>query len=131
MDQTMFGKMKAKPGMAVCVLNAPEGYPGLPEGCAGVDNQADLVHLFVKSQAEFRERIAGAMERRKPGGLFWISYPKSAGKVRYDINRDSLWDVAIPCGVHPVAQVALDEEWSALRLVDNKPGETYERPGKK
>lgn len=64
----------------------------------------------------------------KQGGLLWVSYPKGSGKNKPDINRDSLWDLSIPHGIHPVAQVALDETWSALRFVPNMPDETYERP---
>ncbi len=131
MDNGIFKKMKAKQGFTACVLYAPDDYPVDAADLVFSDaGQVDFVHLFVGSRADFESRIAEALRRRKPGGLLWISYPKGSGKVKYDINRDSMWDLSIPKGIHPVAQVALDETWSALRFVDNLPGETYERPGK-
>jgi hypothetical protein len=133
MDSTMFKKMKAKPGSSASVLYPPEGYPA---GDPDLDFHTksakyDFVHLFVSSRQEFAERIAEALERRTDGGLLWISYPKAGGKNKPDINRDSMWDLSVSHGIHPVSQVALDETWSAMRFVDNKPGEDYARPGKK
>jgi hypothetical protein len=72
--------------------------------------------------------IKTALAKRKQGGLFWVSYMKSTKTRKCNINRDSLWDLAIPNGIHPVAQVALDETWSAVRFSDNEPGKEYERP---
>jgi hypothetical protein len=37
-------------------------------------------------------------------------------KHRSDINRDSGWDVMGQAGFEPVRQVAIDEDWSALRF---------------
>jgi hypothetical protein len=134
MRDTIFKKMRGKPGQSACVLYPPEGYPsetsGLEFGTQTGINRFDFVHLFVSSKAEFEGRIKEALSKRASGGLFWISYPKASGKNKPDINRDSLWDLAVPFGVHPVSQVALDELWSAVRFVDNKPGEDYTRPGK-
>ena len=132
MDSTMFKKMKVKPGQSACVLYPPEGYPiegsGLDFGVKA--KQYDFVHLFVSSQSEFEARISEALSKRKENGLLWISYPKVSGKNKPDINRNSMWDLSIPHGIHPVFQVALDDLWSALRFLDNKPGEVYSRPGK-
>ena len=131
MDDTIFKKMKVKPGMTVATLYAPPEYPNYEEGSEVGEGKADFVHLFVTSKHEFTERLAEAADRVTEGGLFWISYPKSAKGQKYDINRNILWDLAIPLNWHPVAQVSLSEEWSAMRLKPNAPGVEYERPGKK
>jgi len=110
------------------VLNAPSGYPK-DEGCIWIDSgQADFVHVFVESREQFEERFSRAKAACKEGGLFWVSYPKSKGKKTCDINRDSLWSLLIPAEYHPVSQVALDEEWSALRVKRNEQGVVYEPP---
>lgn len=128
MDNSMFKKMKVKDGMTCMVINKPEGYP-LPDNLFFSETgQVDCVHLFVKSREEFDNCVKAAIENRKPGGLLWISYPKSKGKTMYDINRDSMWDLAIPHVIHPVSQIALDDNWSAIRFMENKPGEKYTRP---
>lgn len=128
MDDSIFKKMKVKPGMTVALLYAPPEYPdydGFSDVKGGRD---DLVHLFITSKAELGERFADAADSVRDGGLFWLSYPKSSGRQKYDLNRDSLWNLVIPYGWHPVSQVSLDEKWSAVRLKRNEPGVLYERP---
>lgn len=132
MDNQIFKKLRVKPGQSASVLYAPENYP-FAQSALSFDKasaQFDFVHLFVTSRQEFEQRINEALSQRKTGGLLWVSYPKGSGKIKADINRDSLWDLAIPHDIHPVSQVSLDDTWSAVRFVDNKPGEVYERPKK-
>jgi len=129
MDDTIFRKMKVKPGMSVTLLHTPPDYPDY-DGFSHVENnKSDFVHLFITNRAEFFERFTTAVGAAADGGLLWLSYPKASGKQKPDINRDSLWELVLPHGWHPVAQVALDETWSAIRLKQNEPGVVYERPG--
>ena len=128
MDDMIFKKMKVTPGMTAALLYVPPAYPegdGLICVKAG---KVDFVHLFCTNKMEFTERFAEAANTVKDGGLFWLSYPKSNGEQKYDINRDSLWELMLPYGWHPVAQIALDETWSAIRLKRNEPGVIYEKP---
>jgi len=90
--------------------------------------RTDFVHAFVESRAQFTERFPQAEAACKEDGILWVSYPKSKGKKTYDINRDSLWNLLLTAGFHPVSQVALDEEWSALRVKRNEVGIVYEPP---
>lgn len=130
MENTIFAKMKVKKDSTACVSYPPENYPvASVEICfKSKAEQADFVHLFVTSREQLAERMEQALAKRKQDGLFWISYPKSNGKNKYDINRDSLWDLSIPYGIHPVSQISLDEVWPAVRFADNKPGVVYKRP---
>ena len=52
----------------------------------------------------------------KPKGLMWVSYPKGGSKVETDLNRDIIWQYGKTIGLSAVAQVAIDETWSAMRL---------------
>jgi hypothetical protein len=47
--------------------------------------------------------------------MFWACYPKGKGKIKYDLNRDSVWPALALAGLCPVSQIAIDETWSALR----------------
>jgi hypothetical protein len=49
--------------------------------------------------------------------VLWFAYPKGTSK-RYqcDFNRDNGWDVIRKAGWDTVRQVAIDEDWSALRF---------------
>lgn len=128
MDIGIFKKLNAKPGMSARVIGAPEEYPSNPELAYPAEGPVDFVHLFVDSQAAFAEFFDNAAQAAKSDSLFWLSYPKSSGKQRYDINRDSLWDLVLPRGWHPVAQVSLDDNWSAIRLRPNETDKEYLRP---
>ncbi len=47
----------------------------------------------------------------------WIAYPKGSSKrYKCEFNRDSGWTVLGSAGFEPVRQVAIDEDWSALRF---------------
>ena len=126
MDDAILKKLKFRAGMTALVLHAPQDYPALE---APGDAAADFVHLFVTSRDEFAERFATAADAVKENGLLWVSYPKARGKQKYDINRDSLWHLALDAGWHPVAQAALDDNWSAVRMKRNEAGKVYEKPG--
>ena len=93
------------------------------------EGQADFVHLFVESKERFSQRFSQVIEECKEDGLLWISYPKSKGKKTYDINRDSLWGLLLSVNYHPVAQVSLGDDWSAVRVKRNEIGVTYKKPG--
>lgn len=128
MDEEMFKKMKAKPHCAAAVFYAPAGYPKSSEMIWNNSAQADFVHLFIESREQFAERFPQVAKVCTESGSFWISYPRSEGKKKYDINRDSLWGLLLSAGFHPVMQVALDEEWSAVRVKKNEAGVVYEPP---
>ena len=123
----MLARLRVRPGMTVACPHVPPDYPR--PGTTDAPPECDVVHLFVGSRSDFVERFPDAAGRVRPGGLFWLSYPKATGKTRYDINRDSLWDLVLPLGWHPVAQMSLDATWSAIRLMRHEPGRSYERPG--
>ena len=129
MDSAIFKKMKAKSSYTAIVLYVPPGYPKADELVWADSGQADFVHVFIESRTQFMERFSQAEAACKKDGLLWVSYPKSKGKKTYDINRDSLWALLLPAGFHPVSQVALDEEWSALRVKRNEPSTVFEPPG--
>ena len=53
----------------------------------------------------------------KGDAIVWIAYPKGSSK-KYDceFNRDNGWQVIGEAGFEPVRQIAIDEDWSALRF---------------
>jgi hypothetical protein len=49
--------------------------------------------------------------------VLWFAYPKgSSKKYTCEFNRDSGWKVIRSLGFDSVRQVAIDEDWSALRF---------------
>lgn len=119
-------KLGIKPNQRVIILNAPEGYTEqlntlLPADVELVTTPThagnfDVVHQFVRSKAEVERDTPIAIQFVKPGGLFWISYPKQSSKVTTDLNRDVLWKIFPNSEWRPVTQISIDEVWSALRF---------------
>lgn len=49
--------------------------------------------------------------------LLWFAYPKGTSKkYKCDFNRDDGWEPLRKLGFDTVRQVAIDEDWSALRF---------------
>jgi hypothetical protein len=49
--------------------------------------------------------------------VFWIASPKRTSKrYRCELSRDTDWTAIGEAGFEPVRQVAIDEDWSALRF---------------
>ena len=122
-QKTLAQKLGLKIGHRLLVLNAPEGILGrlqpLPEGASlettsGQNFDAALV--FVRNKAEIDAHAAEAAESVKRDGLLWFAYPKQTSKIATDIHRDVGWDALRDRGYAPIAQVAVDETWSATRF---------------
>ena len=64
------------------------------------------------------EKVARDVAPRLDGdAILWFAYPKGTSK-RYtcEFNRDTGWASLGTAGFEPVRQVAIDEDWSALRF---------------
>ena len=65
-----------------------------------VDTAADLIALNTEGDA-----------------VVWLAYPKGSSKrYKCDFNRDNGWTKLGALGFEPVRQVAIDDDWSALRF---------------
>lgn len=134
-DKTGFSptakKLRLAPGHRVAVLNAPAGYLALlSPGPADVGTQVrpsqayDVVQLFVNSADELRRLGPEAIRAVKPDGLLWITYPRG-GQARgvtdlpatpWWTQRDVLGEITSVTGYKPVAFVAIDGNYTALRF---------------
>lgn len=105
------------------LVHAPDAFARaldpLPDGVTLETNpnepQYDTVIVCVSTIAEAGTHPVTAAKYVKPGGLFWACYPKKTGAIRTDITRDQGWETLKATGWGPVAQVSVDETWSALR----------------
>jgi hypothetical protein len=72
---------------------------------------------FAMTQTQL-DRAASLLAAASEGdAVLWFAYPKGTSK-RYtcEFNRDSGWGVIRKAGFDSVRQVAIDEDWSALRF---------------
>ena len=121
----VFGKLNLKDQTDIVVLNAPDSFSPELQRLRGVQVRRTLsgsrpitfALAFVSRQTEL-DAVARALTLRAAGdAVVWFAYPKGTSK-RYtcDFNRDTGWQVLGAAGFEAVRQVAIDEDWSALRF---------------
>ena len=72
---------------------------------------------FVVTKIELDNLAEMVVSNVSGDALLWFAYPKGTStKYKCDFNRDSGWDVLRKSGFDTVRQVAIDEDWSALRF---------------
>ncbi len=112
-------KLRYKEEFQGAILNAPK-YISFEFNSAGFSTTqkkgSRFTILFVKNKIDFKKHMKNTIKKLEYDSLFWIAYPKGTSKIETDVNRDILWNEAKPYGFRPVAQVAIDSDWSALRF---------------
>lgn len=119
-------KLNFKDQEQLLVLNSPESFFGeLQEMKSVARVVTDLVEIqgiefliaFVTTKKEI-ENLVRSIDRKLIGDvIFWICYPKaSSKKYSCDFNRDSGFEILGEFDFEGVRQVAIDEDWSALRF---------------
>jgi hypothetical protein len=118
-------KLGIKPGHVVALVHAPAGFadrlgelPGV-EVTAGLDTAPafDVIISFVTWRAEFEASLGALRERMTPACGLWAAWPKRAARVATDMTEHVVRAVALPTGLVDNKVCAIDETWSALRLV--------------
>lgn len=120
-------KLGIKPGMIVVGVDAPEDYHGLlgplPEGVVISEEPqpgADILHIFTNSRDEMLRRLVQGKAVIRQEGAIWVSWYKKAAKLPTEITEDLIREAALPLGLVDVKVCAVDEKWSALKLVIRK-----------
>lgn len=119
-------KLNYKDQPRMLVLNAPKSFQNVlsdlsPDTHLSLklekEKAFDFILAFVRYQEEINH-LAPLFNAVLAGdGLLWFAYPKaSSKKYQCNFNRDTGWNVLGSFGFEPVRQVAIDEDWSALRF---------------
>lgn len=114
-------KLNFKDQTAVYLLNAPESLllQAPVEVRTRIGKARDI--SFALAFAQTRKQVdafADQVATNAAGdAVVWVAYPKGSSK-RYtcEFNRDNGWERFGAHGFEPVRQVAIDEDWSALRF---------------
>ncbi len=123
----LWKKLGLKPGLRLCVVNAPADYDALIAGAPEPMERATrpgasvgLVHLFAEQRAELSRQLPRLREQLAPEAVLWVSWPKKASKRSTDITEDVIRELALPIGWVDVKVCAVDAVWSGLKLVVRK-----------
>jgi hypothetical protein len=114
-------------GVRVYAKHAPPDYETLlaplPAGVvfqAAPSGTTDIIHVFVRRQAELALDLARWRHSMKPAGVIWVSWPKKASKVVTDVTEDRIRELALPLGLVDVKVCAVSDVWSGLKLMIRK-----------
>lgn len=114
-------KLQIRSGCKLWLINVPQAIA--EEISAGAE--VELVHekdaydgvlACFSSPAEVGSIAPRILAELPTDGLLWVAYRKGAQAKEAGLNRDSGWDALEEAGWRPVRQIALDDEWSALRF---------------
>ena len=119
----LFKKLNLAETRSIHILNAPESFEPELQALAGVrvSRQARgkivFAMAFVKTRQEVEAATESLVQAAEGDAQLWMVYPKSSSKkYKCEFNRDTGWQALGEAGYEPVRQVAIDEDWSALRF---------------
>jgi hypothetical protein len=117
-------KLGIKPDMNVVIINSPRNYRRLlgtiPDSVTFSDRfkpDSSFVHVFIKTRSELERRLRVLREKIADTGTVWVSWPKRSSAVPTDVTEDVIRAVALPLGFVDIKVCAIDETWSALKLM--------------
>jgi hypothetical protein len=113
-------------GDEVALIGAPEWFEDTVRALPGVasvhtdlaeDARYDVIVSFVTQRGELESELPRLRARMAPACGLWIAWPKRTAGVPTDMTDNVVRDVALPTGLVDNKVCAIDETWSALRLV--------------
>lgn len=120
----LFQKMNLGTNREILVLNAPENFEVELAKLNGVSIVRSIARLksytfamFFVATLKDVERCAAILKTAAGDACVWFAYPKGTSrKYKCEFNRDTGWSAVGAQGFEAVRQVAVDEDWSALRF---------------
>lgn len=114
-------------GTHVLPVSAPENYAvmlaPLPIGIVfekKLTARTNVIHVFCDAKKRLEAELGKLRSSMRPETAVWVSWPKKASKVPTDITEDTIRDIALPLGFVDIKVCAVNDIWSALKLVIRK-----------
>lgn len=119
-------KLNYKDQETVFVINSPQSFEenllSIADKCEirrqiGKDDRIEFAIAFVTKQEKLNDIVISLAPKLQGDAIFWICYPKGTSrKYKCDFNRDQGWTILGEYGFEGVRQVAIDDDWTALRF---------------
>jgi hypothetical protein len=117
-DKPVAERLQVKGGRRLAVIGAsPALERTIGAGKMRADiGQADVALLFTPDRARLDAKLPDVLKTISQSAILWVAYPKLSSKLAADLSRDVIAALAPQHGLDTVSQIAIDQDWSALRL---------------
>jgi hypothetical protein len=122
----MAAKIGVKEGHRVTLIGAPRDWSieDLPSNARVLRRRSsaksDVVIAFYYDAASLHREIASLSQSITPNGSLWVAWPRRASGHDSDITDNVVRNTVLPLGLVDVKVAALDDDWSALKLMWRK-----------
>ena len=116
-------KLGLKSEGSIAPIHPPENYRELlapvPDGVrfCEVEDEPDLIHLFSTERASLTKTLPLLRNKMRDDAALWISWPKKNAGIPTTVTENVVRELALPLGLVDNKICAVDETWSAVRLV--------------
>lgn len=77
---------------------------------------SEVVLLLAPDRKTLAKALPKVLKEMMPDASLWLAYPKLTSKLADDLSRDVILELTPDYGLETVGQIAIDADWSALRL---------------
>lgn len=115
-------KLNHKNQSEIIILNAPKSFKNeIDEIKKNIDVSEDeniyaeieFVLIFIKNTEDIEKYAEAVLPRVSANALIWFAFPKQA-------SIDDGWEIVRDYQFEPIRQIAINNEWSAMRFRPNK-----------
>ncbi len=79
-------------------------------------SEANVILLFAADRGQLVSTLPSMLKKAPKDAIIWIAYPKLTSKLAGDLSRNLIHALAAESGLDTVSQVAIDDDWSAMRV---------------
>ena len=127
--KTVSQKMCIKESSRGLFINAPSDaidgmYLPKIDISESLTGEFDYIHLFVKSQSEYKDQFHNLKSHLKSSGMLWVSWPKG-GQLDTDLSLPKVINIGYGFGLVESTCLSINSVWSALKFTHPKKGKVY------
>jgi len=111
-DKPVAERLQVKKDRRLALVDSPVSIEAPSAGLS----EAEVVVQFVRNRAEFDAKVPPLLKAIRADAIVWIAYPKLTSTLAGDLSRDVIHRESPALGIDCVSQIALDEDWSAMRM---------------
>ena len=116
-EKPLLERLQVKRGRTLAVIDEPVAAALALGDISTEPAKADVVLVFARDRAWLECWLTTALPALRPDALLWVAYAKLTSPRAADLNRDVIRAELAPAhGLDTVSQIAVDADWSALRL---------------